>query len=176
MDSEDELTDVRSLLNELDTIYRKWDSNTLESYLMDQDREIGFSSETIELSFDKREMIKVLQGLLLLTQSLEAEQFVKDSLHAKMSSEQRWSKVAEIMLVKTPGEKLKPHGVDEIMRYKVLVEGGYAPKLAAREVYRQFKFSSQEACNKWLCDEITRYKKSGNMVFSDLKKPSKSDV
>lgn len=125
----------------------------------------------IELSITPSELLLMLQGLIYYHQSKEAEKYIKHSIDAGITSEKRWSKVAEIMLIKNPDEKLSRHGDDELIWYNVLIGSGMKPRQASEEVFKKFKFSSQEACDKWLRRAIEK-RKTG--FLAELPKPGTS--
>ena len=89
------------------------------------------------------------------------------------TNEQRWSKVAEIMLIKNPEEKLSIHGDEELIWYSVMINSGKNPRQASEEVFKKFRFNSLEACDKWLRREIEKYQKNQpDDWFCELPKPS----
>ena len=107
---------------------------------------------------------------------LKAKKYIRQSLSEKIKPETRWLKVVEIMGLKKPGKRLRRRGYDdmEICLYWCCIENKMSAMEAAKSVFSRFKFNSQETCNKWLCDEISRHKKAGHKHLGDLPKPSKS--
>jgi hypothetical protein len=131
--------------------------------------------DVIGITISPLESTLINQGLILLIQSIEAKHYIKESIGTNVTSEQRWSKVAEIMLIKEPGEKLSLHGSDEFCLYWALVKSGLSPRKASEGVFEKYKFNSQEACDKWLRREITRrQKETSHSIYDGIPKPGTS--
>jgi hypothetical protein len=128
--------------------------------------------DSIDITISASDLCLIQLGLNLLGQSYEAEKFVKTSVGQSMTNEQRWSKVAELMLLKEPGEKLSRHGSDEFCYYWGLFNAGVEPREASEKVYEKFKFQSQEACDKWLQREIAKRKKENPELYEAIKSPN----
>ncbi|MGZ5051225.1 MAG: hypothetical protein ACXWF8_00030 [Methylobacter sp.] len=160
---QEELLDTENLLHELIAIQRD-----VETKISSSSR---YEEQFINISLSECELIRIIQGLNLLGQSLVAEQYIKDSIGTDISDAKRWETVAEIMLLKEPGEKISKYGSNEICFYAGAIKAGFSPHEASLEVFKRSKFPSHEACKKWLCREIESRKKQ-NVIFSDLPKPS----
>jgi hypothetical protein len=130
--------------------------------------------DVIDITISPLESMLIGLGLNLLIQSFEADEYIQKNYSKGTSSEQRWSKVAEIMLLKEPGYKLSRHGSDEFCLYWGAIQAGMPPRKASEKVFEKYKFNSQEACDQWLKREVTRRKKENPKLFGDLKKPSTS--
>ncbi len=192
-DEQDEQREVKVLLKKLTTTYQDFKNNhTTKPAISTADlintiRAASFKDQNtkavdallhhepdvIHLSVSPKELIRILHGLNIQGQYLEAEHYVKGSVGTNVSSEQRWSKVAEIMLIKEPGEKLSRHNSDVFCWYWGIVKAGRSPREASEEVFKRFKFSNQEACDQWLKREVNKRKKEGG-IYADIPAPSTS--
>jgi hypothetical protein len=130
--------------------------------------------DIIDITISPLESMLIALGLNLLIQSFEAEEYIQENYSKGTSSEQRWSKVSEIMLLKEPGKKSSARGSDKFCLYWALVLSGMAPRKASEKVFEKYKFNSQEACDQWLKREVTRKQKENPKLFGALKKPSTS--
>jgi hypothetical protein len=115
--------------------------------------------DVINISVSPTELMRIVSSLIVKQQILHAEQYVKDSLGTGISSEQRLSKVAEIIGIKEPGKKLKTHNDDVFCFYWAHIKRGLKPRQASEEVFKKFKFISQEACDQWLKRKVNEMKK-----------------
>lgn len=132
-----------------------------------------YDQDVIDITISPGESMFIALGLNLLIQSFDAEEYIKESIGTGITSEKRWSKVAEIMLLKDPGEKLSSHGSDEFCLYWGAIKAGMSTRKASEEVFKRFKFNSQEACDQWLKREITqRQKEKPKSVYDEIPKPS----
>lgn len=198
----DKQREIKALLNKLDAVYLDWEKNRPKpksgyadaatvihkslslAFCIDTERRkeletlLNPEPDVIDISVSPTELLSILIGLVLLMQSLEAERFVKDSIGKGVSNEKRWSKVAEMMFIKDPAEKLRRHGNAELIAYWVRIDHGMTPRKASEEVFKKFKFNSQMACDKWLRREIERKQREKQKgvpnLFADLPKPSTS--
>ncbi len=127
--------------------------------------------DIINVTVSPKELLTLIQGLILQGQNLIAEQYIKDSLGKNVTSTQRWSTVAEIMLLKTPGENISRRDSDRFCCYWAMIKSGLKPRAASEEVFKQFKFDNQEACDQWLSREINRRKKESE-IYKDIPAPS----
>jgi hypothetical protein len=159
---QEELRDTESLLHTLNAIFEGSKKELVSSQ---------YEDHLINISVSQRDLLLILQGLNLHGQSLVAEQYIKDSWGTAIKAEERWETVAEIMLLKEPGEKLNKYGSDEICLYVGAIGAGLNPNEASLEVFKKSKFPSHGACKKWLSREIKSRKKQ-NMIFSDLPEPN----
>ncbi len=132
--------------------------------------------ETIHLTLEPIELILLIQGILSRRCEEKAKAYVKSSLNKDISYGKRWANVAEIMLLKEPGEKLRRRGHNnlEMHEYLLYISLGNTANQAAQNVCEKFHFPSQGACNEWIRDEIKRFKKEKFTLFGDLPKPDKS--
>lgn len=138
--------------------------------------------DNINLSLTPLELTYIHLALLHFIQRFKAEEYIKGSIGTGIKNEKRWAKVAEIMLINEP-EKLRRRG-KEFNLYCALIRSGVSARKASEKVYKFYKntddkFPSQEACDKWLNDEVKRkqkeYKEKGHGYFyADIPKPSKS--
>jgi hypothetical protein len=163
--------EIQSLLDKLESVYSQWEKKHTQTEPADPDaykiinlsRALTFCTdperyeqleeeletllhaepEVIELSVNPSELLTLMIGLILSIQSFEAERYVKESLGAGVSVGQRWSKVAELMLIKQPDEKLRQHGDGELIEYWLHINQGLSPREAKEKVFKKFKFSSQ---------------------------------
>lgn len=150
-----------------------YDTERREIEQKEQERHAKLNPK-IELSVTQLELSEIIRGLCYLQQSKIAEEYVKDSIATGITNEQRWSAVAEIMLIKNPDEKLSLHGIDELIWYSVMINSGKKPRQASEEVFKKFSFNSLEACDKWLRREIEKYQKNSlyDWLVGNLPKPS----
>jgi hypothetical protein len=196
-----DIDEINSLLKKLDDIYHEFEANNpTEKAAYANSKELVFlalargfcndpdmlkeiealeqkkaakKNQTINLSITPSELLTINLGLVYLYQSKLAEEYVKKSVATGTTNEQRWSKVAETMLIKNPGEKLSLHGYEELIWYSAMINCGKNTKQASEEVFKKFSFNSLEACDKWLRREIQKYQKTQpDHWFCDLPKPS----
>lgn len=180
---QDEQRILGALLDRLEAVYSEWEKNcpkTEPSYAdaskvinraiarvfcTDPERRNEIENELealnpevdfIDISVTPYELLALMLGLMCSIQSLEAKKYINESLGTGVSNEQRWSTAAEIMFIKEPGERLRPHTGDELIYYSVHIKRGAKPRKASEEVFKKYKFSSQGACDKWLRREIER--------------------
>jgi len=167
-DYHEEIREIKSLEKKLRDIFNRFEKQP--SKVPD---EFSDEEEKITVSISPIDFTLIFRGLIYLRQSVEAERYIKESIATGVTNEQRWSKVAEIMLLRDPNEKLSIHGDDELIFYAVMIKTGLTAKQASEEVFKKFKFNTLESCDKWLRREIEKYqKKQPSHWFCELPKPS----
>jgi hypothetical protein len=195
----DELLEVEILSKKLLAIYSEWDKKRpkskpkydAESFVRltmalaitsnpERRKEIEKKLEAlkpkedvINISLSPRELLFILKGLNIEEQFYHTEQYVKESIGTGVSNEQRWSKVAEMMLIKEVGGKLKLHDDDAFCFYWAHIKRGLKPRQASEEVFKEFKFISQEACDQWLKRKVNEMKKK-HPIYAEIPAPSTS--
>jgi hypothetical protein len=160
-DEQDDLLEVKLLSEKLEAVLSKWNKTQTEP------------DDDIDISINPTELISILLGLHHLRMYLHAKQYLKENVGKGISNEKRWSKVAEIMLIKEPGEKLKLYDDDAFISYWAYTKAGLDPRKASEEVFKKFKFPSQEACDQWLKREVNKRKKE-SLVYANIPAPSTS--
>ncbi|MCL7419791.1 MAG: hypothetical protein M8364_02655 [Methylobacter sp.] len=197
---QDYILEIELLSERLDAVYSEWkenqpkikpgyaDANSLINLTMalafctdpemQKDIEKKLESlrpkeDVIDLSFSPRELISILQGLHHLRMYLHAKQYLKESVGKDISTEKRWTNVAEIMLIKEPGEEPRLHDDEAFIYYWATIKSGLAPRKASEEVFKKFKFPSQEACDQWLKRQVNKRKKE-SPVYANIPAPSTS--
>jgi len=174
-----ELKVLSSACNSFNDEAKKACEAELNISLLDVDRVI----------FSEDDMMFMLIALDNYSRYREAEKYIRNSYGQNIKSEKRWSTASEIVGLKKR-KKSREHGHlnEELVFYILRLKDGFTPNEAAEKVKVYFNWTSDDACNKWLYDEITRYKKIDNnkyrassmekgksfSFFGDLPKPQKS--
>lgn len=134
------------------------------------------------ISFTMDELEVLTNALCAKQRMLDAEKYIRGSLNQdpKIKSHVRWRTVAEIMGFKEPNRDVSRwgHKNREIYAYYYYFHyEGLHPNAAAVKVNKDFGFPSQDACNTWLYNEITRQQKEDKSgTCAGLKRPQKSFV
>lgn len=131
----------------------------------------------LNLSITPGELCRILQGLVLLGQSFDAEKIVRESVGRSNGTRELWPKIAEVMLVKDPNEKkLRRYDDSVLVRYSALIRAGVHKNDAVKGIYKEFGWGDSGSCRKWICREISNYEgqaEAGGVrhFFADLPKP-----
>lgn len=156
--------------------------------------EIGYKlTETkdnnVEITLSKEDVGFIGAAFSIAVKNLEAKKYIRSTLGKNITSEKRWATAAKIAQLKdTQITKTRGYKCQELFHYLSKLNEGLTPDKAAEQVRIRFQWASQEACNKWLFDEITRHKKRDNdmywpstttktkppSLFGDLPRPQKS--
>lgn len=164
----DDMQKLERLFQKLDGTLQKWESSREKSTIPQPD--------TIQLSLEPVELIELIQGILLRRCEQNAKKYLNASLNQGVSYGQRWATIAELMLIKEPGEKLRRRGKNnsEMLDYRLYLSLGDTPDQAAQKICKKYRFPTQAACNNWIRREITRFRQEKSSFFGYLKKPKKS--
>jgi len=182
----DETGEIELLINKLEKEYQSSKNETKSGYadakqLICEARSIIFGDhkecinedkeELINISVSKIELLTLIRALLTERSGVVAQHYIKNSTGKNESN--LWETVAELQFLKIPGESRTIYDGGEIIPfYSARVRSGMKPKDAAVDVKVKFKFPTQSACNKYICNEINRRVNHGYLIYADLKKPS----
>jgi hypothetical protein len=129
--------------------------------------------DLINIAITESDLCLINLAMVYLKQSYEANQYVKDSTSTGISSQKRWERVAEIMLIKNPDEKRLPKYSDDLfINYWALTRAGISPSKASEEVCKKFNITDQEDCDKWLQRKVVKRQKECPEVYGNILKPN----